>query len=79
MFCFQRGVSFRRILLLGVYRCEGVGQKSSSVVMGIAVGNVVDMGLPAHISGQPNGCRSAAVSVAMLRAIIEGQRGLPPR
>ena len=78
MLCSQRGVSFRRIRLIGVYGCEDVEQSSSSVVIGIAAVNVVDMGLPDHISGPLNGCRSAAISVAILRAIVEGQRGLSP-
>ena len=43
------GYSFRRIRFIRVYGCEGIGQSSSYVVMGIAVVNVVDMGLPEHI------------------------------
>ncbi len=65
--------------MIGVYCCEDVGQSSSSVVMGITVVSVVDMGLPNRISGPSRGWRSDAMSVAMLRAILEGQSGLPPR
>ena len=41
--CSQRGVSFRRMQPIDVYNCEGVGQSSSSVVMGITIVNVVDV------------------------------------
>jgi hypothetical protein len=64
---------------IGVYSCEGVGQSSSSVVMGISVITVVDIGLPNQISGPPSGWRSVAISVSMLRAIMEGQNGCSPR
>ncbi len=56
----------------------GVGHPSTSVVMGMADVIMVDFWLPDQISGPPRGCRSAAMSVAMLRAMMEGQRGLPP-
>ena len=55
-----------------------VGQPSSSVVMGMAFVSVVEIGFPDQISGPPRGCKSAAISVAMLRARIEGQSGVPP-
>ena len=31
-----------------------------------------------HISGPKRGCRSTAINVTMLRAVMEGQSGLPP-
>ena len=55
-----------------------VGQPSSSVVMGMAIVSAVEIGFPDQISGSPRGCKSAAISVAMLRAMIEGQSGVPP-
>ena len=55
-----------------------VGQPSSSVVIGMALVSAVEIGFPDQISGPPRGCRSAAMSVAMLRAMIEGQSGVPP-
>jgi hypothetical protein len=67
------------VRLIGVYGCEGVGQSSSFVVFDITVVSVVDMGFPFQISGPPRGWRSAAIGVAMLRAILEGHGGLPPR
>jgi hypothetical protein len=77
--CSQRGMSFRRIQDTGVYNCVGAGQSSSSVVMGIAVINVVDIGFPDQISGPPKRWRYVDMSVAMLRAIMEGQSERPPR
>ena len=65
--------------LTRVYGWEGAGHPSSSVVMGMDCASVVDMGLPDQISGPPRGLRSAAMSVAILRVIMEGQSGLPPR
>jgi hypothetical protein len=56
---------------IGVYGRVGVGQSSSSEVMGITVVIVVDISLPNQISGPPSGWRSAAMSVAMLRVIME--------
>ena len=53
-----------------------MGQPSSSVVMGMALVNVVDIGFLGHISGSPRGGRSATISEAMLRAIMEGQSGM---
>ncbi len=75
----QKGVSLRNIRFALVYGCVGVGQPSSSVVMGIEKDIVEDSSLPDHISGLPRGWRYAVRRVAMLRAITEGQRGLPPR
>ena len=57
----------------------GVGQPSSSVVIGIEEDKVEDISFPDHISGPPRGWRSAVRRVAMLRAIMEGQRGRSPR
>jgi hypothetical protein len=47
--------------------------------MGTDSVSVVDTGLPDQISGPPRGRGYASMSVAMLRAIIEGQSALPPR
>ena len=55
-----------------------VGQPSSSIVMGMALVSAVEIGFPDQISGPPRGCKSAAISVAMLRAMMEGQSGVPP-
>jgi len=41
--------------------------------------SVVDMGSPDQILGPPRRCNSDAMSVAISRAIMEGQIGLPPR
>jgi hypothetical protein len=62
-----------------VYGWMGVGHPSASVVMGMADERMVDIWLPDQISGPPRGCRSSAMSVAMVRAMMEGQSGLPPR
>ena len=75
----QKGVSLSRILFTRVYGCVGVGQPSSSVVMGIEVVREEDISFPDHISGPPRGWRSAVRRVAMLRAMTDGQSGLPPR
>jgi hypothetical protein len=75
----HRGTSLRRTRLIEVYGCEGVGQPFSSVVMSIAVVSVVDMGSLDQISGPPKGWWSAAMSVAMLRIVMDGQSGLLPR
>jgi hypothetical protein len=40
--------------------------------------SAIEIGLPEQISGHPRGCKSAAISVAMLRAMMEGQSGVPP-
>jgi hypothetical protein len=40
---------------------------------------VEDSSLPYHIFGPPRGWRSVVRRVAMLRAIAEVERGLPPR
>ncbi len=77
MLCSQNGVS--RIRFTFVYGWLGVGQPSSSVVMGIEEVREKDISLPDHISGPPRGWRSAVNGVAILRAITDGQRGLPPR
>ncbi len=55
-----------------VYGWMGVGNPSASVVMGIADERMVDIWLPDQISGPARGCKSTAMSVAMLRAMIEG-------
>ena len=55
-----------------------VGQPSSSVMIGIAFVSAIEIGFPDQISGAPRGCKSAAISVAMLRAMTEGQSGVPP-
>ena len=49
-----------------------VGQPSSSVVMGMIFVSAIEIGFPDQISGPRRGCRSAAISVAMLWAMIEG-------
>jgi hypothetical protein len=54
-----------------------VGQPSLSVVIGMALVSAIDIRFPDHISGPPRGCRSASISVAMLRAIMEGQSIVP--
>jgi hypothetical protein len=72
-------MSLRNFRFARVYGCVGVGQPSSSVVMGIEEDIVEDCSLPDHVSGPPRGWRSAVRRVAMLRAITQGQRGLPPR
>ena len=77
--CSQRGVSFQRIRFIGVYKCEGVGQSSSPVVMGIVVVNAIDIELPDQMSGYSKGWRSAAMSVAILQSVMEGQSGFPRR
>ena len=75
----QNGVSLSRILFTRVYGCVGVGQPSSSVVMGIEEVREEDISFPDHISGPPRGWRSAVRRVAMLRAMTDGHSGLPPR
>ena len=75
----QNGVSLSRILFTRVYGCVGVGQPSSSVVMGIEEVREEDISFPDHISGPPRGWRSAVRRVAILRAITDEQRGLPLR
>jgi len=54
-----------------------VVQPYSSVVMGMALVSFIDIGFLGHISGSPRGGRSATISGAMLRAIMEGQSGMP--
>jgi len=46
--------------------------------MGMAFVSAIEIGFPVHISGPPRGCKSAVISVAMLRAMMEGQSGVPP-
>ena len=75
----QKGVSLSRIRLTSVYGCVIVGQPSSSVVIGIEEVSEEEISFPDHISGPPSGWSSAVSSVAMLRAMTEGQSGLPPR
>ena len=72
-------MSLLSIRFTGVYGCMGVGHPSSSVVIGIKEDSVEYISLSDHISGPPSGWRSAVRRVAMLRAIIDGQRGRPPR
>ena len=55
-----------------------MGQPSSSVVIGMALVSSIDIGFPNHIHGPLRECSSAAISVAMLRAMMEGQSGVPP-
>ena len=55
-----------------------VGQPSSSVVIGMAFVSAIEIGFSDRISGPPRGCKSAAISVAMLRAMMDGQSGVPP-
>jgi hypothetical protein len=40
--CSQREVSFRRMRFIYVYSCEGIGQSSSSVIMGITAVHVME-------------------------------------
>jgi hypothetical protein len=47
--------------------------------MGIEEVREEDISFPEHISGPPRGWRSAVRRVAMLRAMTDGQSGLPPR
>ena len=54
-----------------------VGQPSSSIVIGMAFVSAIEIGFPDQISGPPRGCKSAAISVAMLRAMMDGQSGVP--
>jgi hypothetical protein len=56
----------------------GVGQPSSSVLKGTALASATDIGFSDQISGSPRVCGSAAISVAMLRATMEGQISLRP-
>jgi len=51
----HKGVSLRRVRLIEVYGCDGDGKPSSSVVLGIVVVRVKNMGLPDQISGPPKG------------------------
>ena len=55
-----------------------MGQPSSSVAMDMGLVSVVNNGFPYQISGPPRGCRSAAISVAMLRVMMEGQIDMSP-
>ncbi len=64
----QKGVRLRNIRFTHVYGCVGVGQPSSSVVVGIEEDRVEYNSLPDHISGPPRGWRSVVRRVAMLRA-----------
>ncbi len=69
----QKDVSLINIRFALVYGCVGVGQPSSSVVMGIEADIVKDSSLPKHISFPPRVWRSAVRRVAMLRTITEGK------
>ena len=55
-----------------------VGHPSSSVVIGMAFVGAIEIGFLDQISGPPRGCRSVDISVAILRAMMEGQSGVPP-
>ncbi len=77
--CSHKGMSQSIIRFALVYGCLGVGQPSSPVVIGIEEVRDREISFPDHISGPPRGWRSAARRVAILRAITDGQRGLPPR
>ena len=74
----HKGVSLRRILSVRVKGWLVVGQPSSSVLIGMAFVSAIEIGFPDQISGPPRGCKSVAISVAMLRAMMEGQSGVPP-
>ena len=76
--CSNNGVSLRRIRSFRVYGWMGLGQPSPSVVIEMALASAVDIGFPDHISGPPRGCKSATMSVAMFRAMMEGHIGVPP-
>ena len=71
----EEEVSFQIMRFIGVYGCVSVGQSSSSEVMGIIVVTKVDILLPGQVSEPPSGWKSAAISVNMLRVIMEGQIG----
>jgi hypothetical protein len=77
--CSQKGVSRSRIRFTLVYGCLGVGQPFSSVVMGVEEVREKEISFLDHISGPPRGWRLAVRREAILRAITDGQRGLPPR
>ncbi len=77
--CSQKGVSRSRIRFTLVYDCLGVGQPSSSAVMRIEEVREKEISFPDHFSGPPRGWRSAMRRVAILRAITDGQRDLPPQ
>ena len=55
-----------------------MGQPSSSVVIGMALVSAIEYGVSDKMYGPPRGCRSTANIVAMLRAMMEGQSGVPP-
>ena len=55
-----------------------MGQPSSSVVKGMAFVSTIEIGIPDQISGPSRGFMSVTISVAILRAMIEGQSGVPP-
>jgi hypothetical protein len=76
--CSHKGASLRGIRYVRVYGWMVVGQPSSSVVIGMSLSSAIDIGFPDQISGPPKGYKSAAISVAMLRAMMEGQIGVPP-
>ena len=46
--------------------------------MGMEFVSAIEIRFPDHISGPPMRCKSATISVAMLRAMMEGQSGVPP-
>ena len=49
-----------------------MGHPSSSVVIGMTLESAIDIGFPDLISVTPRVCRSATISVAMLRAMVDG-------
>ena len=51
----QKGVSLLNVWFTRVYGCVGVGQPSSSVVIGIEEGRMEDSSSPDHVSGPPRG------------------------
>ena len=53
-------------------------QPSSAIAIGMAFVSAIEIGFPDQIFGPPRECRSADISVARLRAIMEGQSGVPP-
>ncbi len=58
--------------------CVSQEQPSSSRSIGILVAMEVDIWLPDQISGPPTRWRSAISKGAMLRATMDGQRGVRP-
>ncbi len=76
--CSHKGVSLRRIRSVLVKGWLVMGRPSPSVVIRIALESAVDIGFTDQISGLPRGCRSAATSAVMVRAMMKGHSGVPP-